>query len=293
MAKVSISQDQLRHCKIESKRLTTNCFPDFLIIGPQRTGTSWLANNLEWHPEVFFSNPKEIFYFNNLGKPENRRHQSDYLEWYLNFFQPSAQQRLKRSVAYFRYYKEFFKIKAVGEGTATYGGMVAPEVIDEILLMNPRIKIILMLRNPVKRAWAHCKKDLSNQSVVNEQYRSIEEIPIKEIKDFVTSGYQIKCGKVSEIHELWLNKVGQDNLLVGVFDDLREDPAGLLLNVMQFIGVRSEEKFLTHRMGRVVNKTDNRNEKRDIPQEIEDLLSDLFADQIQWVNQKAGRELVY
>ena len=33
-------------------------FPDFMIVGPQRTGTSWLYVKLRFHPGIQLSRPK-------------------------------------------------------------------------------------------------------------------------------------------------------------------------------------------------------------------------------------------
>ena len=40
--------------------------PDFLIIGPQRTGTTWLHAHLRFHPQIFLSEPKELYFFSSL-----------------------------------------------------------------------------------------------------------------------------------------------------------------------------------------------------------------------------------
>lgn len=56
---------------LSHKKTNLNIFPDFLIIGPQRTGTSWLAENLRSHPQIFFTRPKELFFFDLLNKPNH------------------------------------------------------------------------------------------------------------------------------------------------------------------------------------------------------------------------------
>ncbi|WP_309397071.1 sulfotransferase domain-containing protein [Cerasicoccus maritimus] len=291
MASISIQKSDLRYCEIDGESLSSNAFPDFLIVGPQRTGTTWLAENLAVHPEILFSTPKEMFYFNRLTQPDHPQFETRSLEWYLDYFRLSPKERLCRQIAYFRYYKQLFRIKAIGEGTASYAAMLPPETIDEILTLNPEIKVIIMLRNPIKRAWAHLKIDISNQSLYNAKYRTIEDIPSAEVEAFLTSDYQRGCGNFSAIHSLWKSKVATGNLFVGLFDDLRDNPEQLLLDTMRFIGVQAHEKFLTHRMGKVVSPTDKKNDKRALPERYEAILRDLFANEIDWVNQFAGRAL--
>ena len=38
-------------------------FPDFLGIGAQKAGTTWLHENLRRHPELFLPEEKELHYF--------------------------------------------------------------------------------------------------------------------------------------------------------------------------------------------------------------------------------------
>jgi len=55
-------------------------FPDFLIIGPQRTGTTWLHAHLRFHPQIFLSEPKEIFFFSRLKMSGHPKFESNDLE---------------------------------------------------------------------------------------------------------------------------------------------------------------------------------------------------------------------
>jgi hypothetical protein len=47
-------------------------FPDFLIIGPQRTGTTWLHAHLRFHPQIFLSEPKELYFFSSRQSAASR-----------------------------------------------------------------------------------------------------------------------------------------------------------------------------------------------------------------------------
>jgi hypothetical protein len=38
-------------------------YPDFLGIGAQKAGTTWLGRNLQAHPEVWMPRMKEVHYF--------------------------------------------------------------------------------------------------------------------------------------------------------------------------------------------------------------------------------------
>ena len=54
---------RLRHVTARGEGADLSCFPSFLIVGPQRTGTTWLYHNLKCHPQIFLLRDKETFYF--------------------------------------------------------------------------------------------------------------------------------------------------------------------------------------------------------------------------------------
>jgi hypothetical protein len=48
---------------------------------------------------------------------------------------------------------------------------MSKDSINNVVKLNPDIKVIVMARNPVKRAWAHAKKDLLNKSFMNDKLK--------------------------------------------------------------------------------------------------------------------------
>ncbi len=103
--------------------------PDFLIIGTQKGGTSSLFTYLGQHPRFQLPKKKEIHFF-------------DY-----NFYRG------------FDWYAEFFNTARThdacltGEASPYY--MYHPLCAQRVLNYNPRIKLILLLRNPAERAYSH------------------------------------------------------------------------------------------------------------------------------------------
>ncbi|MDH5507196.1 MAG: sulfotransferase, partial [Anaerolineae bacterium] len=71
---------------------------DFIIIGAVKSGTTWLADMLRQHPEIYLPEKKEVHYFNkrfaefpeldnlNNGKP---------IEWYLDFFKGAKSDQIR------------------------------------------------------------------------------------------------------------------------------------------------------------------------------------------------------
>jgi hypothetical protein len=100
--------------------------PNYLIIGAQKAGTSSLFNYLSMHPQVVNSSRKEIHYFDkNIDKP---------LSWYKQYFP------LRFNIS--NHY-------AVGEASPNY--LFHPYVAQRIHNILPKVKLIVVLRNPVDR----------------------------------------------------------------------------------------------------------------------------------------------
>ncbi len=265
----------LKYVRLSDTRIDLSHFPDFMIIGPQRTGTTWLYENLNQHPQIFLSNPKEIFYFNILDKPDNPRYKSNDLAWYLNFFYDTPEQYSHKNISALTNFGERYKPKIRGEATASYAAMDR-HLIKEIVIFNPNIKIILMIRNPVARAWSHAKYFFMNQST-----KTFAEYSETEFKDFFNMKYQIACGRFTEIIKNWSSLLKEENLFVGSFYDIGKFPDRLLLRVFNFLGVRSNPKYIRPSARERINST----EKFEIPEKYRKMLEERFRDELEKLRQ--------
>jgi hypothetical protein len=162
---------------------------DFIIMGAQKAGTTALSLNISKHPDIYIDNNKdpaksEVHYFDiNFKKG---------LEWYKHHFNYSK--------------------KIVGEKTPEL--MYLDWTFPLIQSVNPYVKMIVILRNPIIRAysaWKHAKK------MFNET-RSFEEAiyaPNSTNKTFYTSQFHylergLYYRQLTELLK-WFSK---DNLLI-------------------------------------------------------------------------------
>lgn len=224
-------------------------FPDFLIVGPQRTGTTWLHANLREHPEVLLSEPKEIFFFSRLQTPDHSSFESAELGWYLKFFREPLWRRVLKTVHCLRRYGRWYRPKVKGEATASYATL-PPDVIDEVVLLRPEIKIILSVRDPIDRAWSHAKKDLARKHSLR-----IDQVDEGELMRFFKDEYQLRCAQYARNFENWSTRLQPGHLFVARFDDIPNRPTELLLDVMTFLGVTRDIRFVGRQAKRAVNPT--------------------------------------
>ena len=114
-----------------------NHFPDFLGIGAQKAGTTWLYENLRRHPQMYLPNTKEIHYFDWYFYKS--------IHWYCKHFMAVEKNKLK------------------GEITPCYSTL-SENKIKLIHKINPQLKIILILRNPIERAWSQAVMNLAKKA---------------------------------------------------------------------------------------------------------------------------------
>ena len=224
-------------------------FPDFLIVGPQRTGTTWLHAHLRNHPQIFLSEPKELFFFSSLKTPDSPRYRGRELTTYLSYFRHAPHHWAYRMATSLWNYGEPYAPRVRGEATASYA-VLDRDIIDEIAALRPDIKVILMVRDPIERAWSHAKKDL-----VRNAGRRFEEVTEKEFIDFFSTDYQRSCARYVDHYDTWSSALQPGHVFVGHFDDIATRPDDFLLDVMSFLGVRSDRRYISHEVDEPVNPT--------------------------------------
>lgn len=196
--------------------------PDFLIIGAQKSGTSWLAHQLRQHPQVFV-HPRELRYFNT---PRNLERGPD---WYEDQFARAPAGRILGE-------------KTPGYMCANLSSVANPNVHESMHALLPGAKLLAVLRNPVERAISafhhHARRlrlprDASIDGVLLGQHPELEER-----YGFVQRGFYAR--QLAALLELY----PREQLLVLILEeDVRSAPAAALARVCRFLGVTDEVEF--------------------------------------------------
>ncbi len=269
---------RLRYVKIPERLPPFEWFPDFLIVGPQRTGTTWLHDHLRFHPQVLLSEPKELFFFSRIKDPTHPKFRSDSLAWYLERFRDSWPWWAYKTWFCLWHYGELYRPVVRGEATASYAAL-DEDVIAEVVALHPEIKVILMVRDPVERAWSHAKKDLARN-----RGRKPSEVSEEEFAAFFRDPYQLRCARYVENIHRWARHVRPGHLFIGVFDDIAAHPEQLLLEVMRFLGVRANAKYIRRDVRSPVNPTG----QSGVPARYRRMLEDLLAPEIAAIRTQLG-----
>lgn len=252
-------------------------FPDFLIVGPQRTGTTWLYHNLKKHPQVFLPRQKETYYFSTLGRPDHRYFRFETLEEFLGaHMMERPRHRLKRHYDCLRYYGERYQPEVRGEATAT-NALLPPETIRELVAIRSELKAVLMLRDPLERAWSHARKDL-----VRRHGKDPESVPFEEYARFFRASGQRGLASFASLIRTWSGELEPGHLFVGEFEMIESAPRDLLLALQRFLGIRAGEKYFNRHLEERINPAASHATSRpsNIPAEAREYLEDLLADEL-------------
>lgn len=271
--------EQLKLVRADKTGTSLARFPDFMVVGPQRTGTTWLHANLREHPEVFFSEPKELFFFNRLGERDHKKFTSDRIDYYLRFFSDSPQHWIYKQARALARHRRLYLPRVRGEATASYAAL-PEEVIAEITALNPAIKIIMMLRDPVERAWSHAQKDL-----VRNAGRKMDDVSDQQWQEFFADPYQLACARYQQNIERWRRHLKTGNALLLLYDDVSQRPAELLRETMRFLGVSDDPRYVGDLAERRVNPAGGSS----IPGQQREFLEQLLADEIRQYRMLVGR----
>ena len=223
--------------------------PDVMLIGASKCGTSSMAAHLSSHPDCLPPFFKEVRYFDSSRITSL----NDYKAHFPMAWRRRAKERLSgRRVC-------------VGDFSPTYfDSPHAPRRARELLGDN--VKLILMLRNPVDRAFsqyrfqkgrgAECEATFEQALALEESRLRGEEEKLRAderyfSRKWVRFGY-VARGRYLRFLENWHRHFDPSRLLIVCFEDFQASPQRVFDDVCDFLGLsRCEIARDIHNAGRV------------------------------------------
>ncbi|EEB17253.1 heparan sulfate N-deacetylase/N-sulfotransferase, putative [Pediculus humanus corporis] len=223
--------DDSRHIKIWSKNKTCDQLPRFLVIGPQKTGTTALYTFLSMHPEVQSNFPsaetfEEIQFFN--GK---------------NYYRVLLKKKKIKSNCYLRHintlkstwqYANYFLF----EKSATYfDGEFVPRRAHALL---PHAKIVTILLSPAKRAysWYQHMRAHGDQIALNYSFHQVitaSDVSLRPLREL--RNRCLNPGKYAQHLERWLSYYPAQQLHIIDGDRLKLNPLEIMNELQKFLKI--------------------------------------------------------
>ena len=189
---------------------------NFLIIGVQKGGTTALFDYLGDYADLALSREKELHFFDDetqdWGSP-------DYGAYHARFDDSAG--------------------RPLGEATPIYSYW--PGALERIASYNPAMKLILVLRDPVERAWSHWRMEYA-RGVEREGFARCIRQGRQRLFDAEPWGFHrefsyVERGFYGEQVERILTLFPREQLLILTSAGLESDPAVALASVRTFLGL--------------------------------------------------------
>ncbi|MEO5902494.1 MAG: sulfotransferase domain-containing protein [Gemmatimonadaceae bacterium] len=250
--------------------------PDFLCIGMQKAGTGWLYDSLRLCPGYQMPPIKELHFFdlNCLEREVRIGIDADNWTQCRNLFSVTEKElsanpldnpyrtALRRDREFAEGWVRFVnnghglddycalfssKGSAVsGDITPAYS-MLSDAEISSIRSELPRLKIILLVRDPIGRAWSAFNMYVRGQLLSKEERKGSnvvrclrEKTTLAALEQFMAlPGTRLRSFP-SVTFSRWKSVFGERQLHVAFFQDIIDRPAGLIEDISSFLGVKLE-----------------------------------------------------
>lgn len=260
-------------------------YPNFLCIGAQKAGTTWLDLNFRHHPHIKMTPVKEIHYFDEpstmpiitrvitdkwwrirlkhpLWRSLKERRKED-LQWFLRFF------FLPRNE---NWYSSLFTPgvgQISGEVTPGYASL-NENMVARFHDLMPNLGIIYLLRNPILRTWSQAALHFRIRG------RKLENVRDEELFETFGLDWVSRHSYYLRNLEKWEKFYPENQIFIGFFDQLSENPRDLLRNIYNFLEVDSSQNVIPDSADRKMNS----GKYPEIPIRFSGYLAHKYYDQI-------------
>lgn len=217
------------YCHLTS---SIHTLPNFIIIGAAKGGTSSLYDYLTQHPSIYSCVVKEPNYF------------AMYYDRGINWYKSCFPTTLKK------YNVETFERKKFVTGEASTQYYWYPHTPKRIKKILPKVKLILLLRNPIDRSFSHYnmnvnggKEVLSFEEAIDqekerthEEYKKILENEYYFSPKYTLQAYLAKSIYVNFLSE-WLKHFSLQQFLIIKSEDFYNNPNKIYNEVLEFLNL--------------------------------------------------------
>ena len=188
-------------------------WPNFFIVGAPRAGTTALYNYLNAIPEIYMSPVKEPGYF----IPNDFRGFTE--QTYIELFQ-----NVKNEIV-------------IGEASAGYlANSEAPKRIKE---KSPSAKIIITLRDPVRRTFSHYL-NWKRTGKIKISFEEVVEKFLDKNKNDEQLERMIYVSMYYEQVKRYLEIFGKENVKILIFEETVKDIKNTIKKIFEFLEVQAE-----------------------------------------------------
>ena len=217
--------------------MRTNNLPTFLIIGAAKSGTTALYQCLRQHPEIYMTPIKETNFFAFEGEElkftgvkqneSSLSYQKEIITNWKNYEQQFAEVRGE---------------KAIGESCPSY--LYIHKAAQRIYSYNPNIKLIIILRDPVERAYSNFLHHVRDRNEWTRNFISAVKAEPKRIEENWWWGFHyVQVSLYFKQVKRFLDLFGKNQTKVYLYQDYLSHPKYILNDILNFLEVDNQHNF--------------------------------------------------
>jgi hypothetical protein len=216
--------------------------PNFFVVGAAKSGTTSLYEYMKMHPQIYMAPIKETHHFstdidNSKFRPNYARSLNKDLS---KFLETDMQEGIfhafvKERDQYDKLFKNVKDEKAIGEITNSY--LYSQEAARNIFTRFPDAKVIMMLRNPIDRAFSHYLMDLRIGYETNDFMTALKKDMVRDPKGWGISNLYVEIGMYAEQVKRFIEIFPERQRRIYLFDDFKKDAGAVVKDMFTFLGV--------------------------------------------------------
>ncbi|MES0873945.1 sulfotransferase family protein [Sinimarinibacterium thermocellulolyticum] len=196
-------------------------FPNTFIVGAAKAGTTSLHHYLGQHPQVFMSAWKEPHHFADITIDPNKSH---------------MMRRYADERAYQALFAKAGDRPVVGEASPSY--LWDPQAAARIRARVPHARIIVLLRDPVQRAFSHYWMDVREGLQTQAPLKAFRDDYALPGKRWGGKGHlYVELGFYARQLARFYEAFPAPQIRVYLFDELRSRPQAVLVDLATFLGI--------------------------------------------------------
>lgn len=223
--------------------------PDFFIVGAAKAGTTSLWYYLNSNSNIYMLPIKEPHYFStdirlsNFRKDYRKKVEFDPDKY---FSKPHLESRhigfIEHEEDYVRLFRERKNSQIVGEASTGY--LFSEVAAENIYASNPNSKIIIILRDPIERAFSHYLMNLKAGSTIYNNFLSEVYFDYsKKKKGWGISHLYVEIGLYCKQIEKYKKAFPNENLKIIILEDMVCSPESTISDIFSFLGIPYDKKL--------------------------------------------------
>ncbi len=200
--------------------MTKMVWPNLFIVGAVKSGTTSLYAYLRQHPDIFFPEMKEPHFFAQPAPAREQRHLITFIgeqAEYLRLYERGADRRWR------------------GDASPSY--LWSASAAARIAKVSPDARIIVILRDPIERAYAQYLMDYSEGAIDQPFFEALRRDWERPDKGWGVSQLYVELGLYTGQIQRYRALFGADRVLVLLLEDLKKDARGMLRHIARFLDI--------------------------------------------------------